>query len=573
MGVFFTCLVPILPLLAGGWLLVQDFRKKPVTGRASVAMTAGSFFLSAGVLAEVVRNGPVLVSLPGGLFGTLFGPGVPWGIDRLSGIMLLLISGVSTVVQGYSIRYMQGEARVARFFGLIALETSVLMMLVTSHNLLMLFVFWQLMSLGLYLLMVHNETMPSAVMTASKTFLIHRAGDLFFLGGLLLVQRTFGTMDIDRIGAMLRAASPPPLFTLSVAGSPVALSSATVITLLIFVGCMAKSAQFPLHMWLPDTMDTPTPVSALMHAGIVNVGGYVMNRLSLLFSASPSTMHFVFLTGLLTTVLGSTIMLTQSDVKRKLGFSTMGQMGYMTMECGLGAFSLAVFHLIAHGLFKATMFLESGSGIGNARREPPLPPAPAGPGTPGKALNLSPSIPAAAVTLLLPLIILLGAHQFAGISLSREEGTVVFLFFSWVTVSQTAISLLKARVFESWKWAIPWTMLLVLFVFGYIGAGRWFNLFLYPDPADRARFFASGGIGWFLFTPLVLVISLLIIGGWIWNLLLLTRGKNFLPRWFTEDQERIYLYFMNRGGLDSLASHLVRTRLERMFARMNGWIG
>ena len=555
-------LLPGLPLLGGGGLFLAEWLfpgRSPRRAFLSLLPTAAAFLLGLWFLVRVVSSGPVILALPVSLTGLSAPP--LWGVDRLSAIMVLLITGVSTVVQTYSLRYLLGEANYERFFALIGVETGILLLLVTSRNLLLIFLFWQLMSLGLSLLMSHNRFRPQSVEAAHKTFIIHRLGDAFFLAGLLLAEHLFHTLDIGRMAALLK-------------NSPEVVSQGSLVamTLCLFVGCMAKSAQFPLHVWLPDTMETPTPVSALMHAGIVNVGGYLMNRTSVLFSHAPLTMHVVFFMGFVTALFGSSTMLTQSDVKRKLGFSTMGQMGYMTMECGLGAFSLAVFHLIAHGIFKATLFLESGMGIHIARQEPGLPKRTATePRTP-EAFRLSRILPVAFVTLVLPLVILLGAHQLAGIHLSREEGTVVFLFFSWVTVSQVAISLTRVRLFDSFAAAIPWTAFLVFFVFVYIKAAHLFNLFLYPDPAARALFFASGGVGWVLFTPIVLLITALIIAGWGVALLRGIRGAVVLPAWVLSRQEALYLFFLNRGTLEFFVLHRLIEPLDRLLGRLRGFL-
>ncbi|MHB8369152.1 MAG: NADH-quinone oxidoreductase subunit 5 family protein [Leptospirales bacterium] len=550
-------LLPALPLLGGLLLFLFDACgvKSPRTALIALVSTALSFFLGLFVLWGVISSGPLILRLPVTLPGLTDGP--LWGVDRLSAIMVLLVTGVSTVVQAYSLRYILGEPDYGRFFSLVAAETSVLVMLVTSRNLLLIFVFWQLMSLGLYLLMAHNRRRRNAVDTAGKTFLVHRAGDMFMLAGILIAHESFHTLDLGRIADILR-------------DSPAAVSQGTLaaLVLCIFVGCMAKSAQFPFHFWLPDTMETPTPVSALMHAGIVNAGGYLMNRTSILFAHSPLSMHLVFAVGFLTALFGSSTMLTQSDVKRKLGFSTMGQMGYMTMECGLGAFSLAVFHLIAHGIFKATLFLESGTAIAIARKDPSIPRRMAEePATP-EGFHLSRALPVALVTLVLPLVIVLGAHQLADIHLSREEGTVVFLFFSWVTVSQVTISLTRARLFDSFAAAIPWTAVLVLFVYGYIGAAHKFNLFLYPDPVTRALFFSSGGVGWVMFTPIVLLITSVIVAGWVVAFFRGVRGRQILPPWILSRQEALYLFFLNRGSVEHLLLHRVVEPVDRLLWRL-----
>src|SRR4029078_4908137 len=153
------------------------------------------------------------------------------------------------------------------------------------------------------------------------------------------------------------------------------MSGATAVTLLFFVGAMGKSAQFPIHLWLPGSLFAPPPVHALLHAGIINAGGFLIKRLAPLFVLSSTTLHVAFTVGTLTAILGASMMLTQNDIKKTLGFSTIGQMGYMIMEWCLGAFGLGVFHLHAHGIFKATVFLNCGNVIHKARQEPAFPPA------------------------------------------------------------------------------------------------------------------------------------------------------------------------------------------------------
>ena len=186
---------------------------------------------------------------------------------------------------------------------------------------------------------------------------------------------------------------------------------------------MSKSAQFPLHIWLPRYLYAPTPVTALLHAGIINAGGFLINRLAPLFGLSSTTLHVAFVIGTLTAVLGATMMLVQNDIKNTLGFSTIGQMGYMIMECGLGAFSLAVFHLIAHGLFKATVFLNCGNVIHKARLEPHFPHA--DPETREEEFSRLTWFTGFVTTLLIPLLILLVTHgvlhiPLAGIARHRD---------------------------------------------------------------------------------------------------------------------------------------------------------
>ena len=288
-------------------------------------------------------------------------------IDRLSAVMMVLISGVGTIIYTYSIGYMYQDPNDRRYLALIAFTTSVLLCMVSSANLMMLFLFWQILSYMLYLL-AHNHAHAATLDGAFRTFTLLRVGDVAFLSGIVLAHQLYGTLEFQ---ALFAKAAESPITLTPLPG--IEIGGATAVTLLLFIGAMSKSAQFPIHIWLPRSLYAPTPVHALLHAGIINAGGFLINRLAPLYGLSSTTLHVAFVVGMVTAVLGATTMLAQNDIKKTLGFSTIGQMGYMIMECGLGAFSLAVFHLIAHGLFKATVFLSCGNVIHKARQEPEFP--------------------------------------------------------------------------------------------------------------------------------------------------------------------------------------------------------
>ena len=268
------------------------------------------------------------------------------------------------------------------------------------------------------------------------------------------------------------------------------ISGPTAVTLLIFIGAMSKSAQFPLHIWLPRSLYAPTPVHALLHAGIINAGGFLINRLAPLYGLSSITLHVAFVIGTLTAMLGASMMLTQNDIKKTLGFSTIGQMGYMIMECGLGAFALAVFHLIAHGLFKATVFLNCGNVIHKARQEPLFPPS----SRVAEEMEFSRLAWSTGffTTLLMPLTILLVAHGALQIPIRDSQGAVIFLFFIWVTSSQAILTLTRLRAVASWKVSAAMLLTLLFVVFTYLFAAERFTAFLYPDREEVAVVFPSG---------------------------------------------------------------------------------
>ncbi|MBX9771115.1 MAG: hypothetical protein K2X29_07075, partial [Candidatus Obscuribacterales bacterium] len=490
-------------------------------------------------------------------------------VDRLSGIMLVLITSVSAVIQVYSKRYMQGDAGYARFFSILGYTTMVLLAMVTSGSLSMLVVWWQLVSWLLYLLLSYNYENGAAARSAFKTFVILRLGDAAVLCGVLLAYKCYGTLTFPTL--FERAAADVQTLQLW-SGGP-AISSVTVITLLLFAGAMAKSAQLPLHVWLPDTMDAPTPVSALMHAGIVNAGGFLINRLAPLYGLSPETLHTVFVIGLFTAVVGTTIMLTRSDVKTMLGFSTMGQMGFMIMECGLGAFALAIFHLIAHGIFKATLFLSAGGVIHKVRKELHLP-AQNKNKEPAEFKRLSWTT-GVFMTLLLPLVILLVANEVVEVHLVEAQGTVILLFFAWVTSSQAILSLYSLKTMESWKVATAMVLTVFFIVVTYVWATEAFTYFLYPKASEASRYFHAAAFPLWVFDLLIGIILLLLLSGWYLSYADCRRKPALIPRSLLSLTPRFYMWFWNRLYLDRLYAVLglrIEKAARRLDATLPDWL-
>jgi NAD(P)H-quinone oxidoreductase subunit 5 len=274
-------------------------------------------------------------------------------LDLLSAIMFALIAGVGAVVLRYSRNYLDGDRRHGEFVGRLCFTLAAVLMLVTAGNLLQLALAWVVTSLSLQRLLTFYRERPRARIAARKKFVVARLGDLCLLGGCLLVATVLSTQDIaalsTRARALAEAGDVPPLLHGGV--------------LLLAVAAMLKSAQFPTHGWLLEVMETPTPVSALLHAGIVNAGGFLLVRLADLVVLSPPVMLLLTGVGACTALFGSVVMLTQTRVKGSLAHSTVAQMGFMIFECGIGAFPLAVLHLVAHSFYKAHAFLASGSTV------------------------------------------------------------------------------------------------------------------------------------------------------------------------------------------------------------------
>ena len=539
-----TILILIFPLLAS--LVIGVFQKQISSHVAKIGVVATviSFFLSVWALCHVSTEGPIHFMLlplnpknPSVLnIGML--------VDRLTAVMMVLITSVSTVIHVYSIRYLEGDLGYARFFALLSFMTFVILSLVSSPNLFMLFVFWQLLSWALYLLLAFNFPNRPACQNAFKTFFVHRVGDVSFLCGIFLAYKYFGTLEF---ADLFKAAAEQPQ-VISLFSGMLDISAVTAIALLIFVGAMAKSAQFPLHVWLPDTMDSPTPVSALMHAGIINAGGFLLNRLAPFYALSPNTLHIVFVIGVLTVLLGASMMLAQNDIKKMLGFSTMGQMGYMIMECGLGAFALAIFHLIAHGLFKASLFLGAGKGIHAAREEPKLPDSPDH--GPKKSSNQLTFITGLILTLIMPLIILMVAHGMLNIPLQDAHGAVILLFFAWVTASQVMFSLFRLHAVASWKVASSMIVALFLIGFVYLWAAEVFTHFLYPGPGVSDGFFVAAALNPRVFDMLILLSTVLILTSWV-SVYTNAKGKKFFnTNWVNSFRKSLYILLINRFYVD-----------------------
>jgi len=274
-------------------------------------------------------------------------------VDPLSAIMILVVSGVGFLIHIYSIGYMHDDKGYHRYFCYLNLFTFSMLLLVLSNNFLLMFVGWEAVGLCSYLLIGFWFEKKSASDAAKKAFVVNRVGDFGFALGIMLIFLIFHTIDFNDVFA-------------SVAHGQFEIGSftITIITLLLFMGATGKSAQIPLYTWLPDAMEGPTPVSALIHAAtMVTAGIYMIARCSELYVLSPFTMAVVACVGAITAFFAATIGLVQNDIKRVLAYSTISQLGYMFLACGVGAFTAGIFHLMTHAFFKALLFLGSGSVI------------------------------------------------------------------------------------------------------------------------------------------------------------------------------------------------------------------
>jgi NADH-quinone oxidoreductase subunit L len=357
-------LIPLLPLAAFLILGLAGSRIKERAHLVAVPAVICSFFLSLAAFLDIAQGNVISVPLYTWIVSGTLDIHIGLYIDRLTAVMLLLVTIVSSLVHVYTIGYMQGEPGYARFFSYIALFTFSMLMLVLADNLLQLFIFWEAVGLCSYLLIGHWYERASACAAATKAFLVNRVGDFGFMLGLLLVWASFGSLNYQEIFPAAHEAADQTINILSAFGGTWEVSIFTVICLLLFTGAIGKSAQVPLHVWLPDAMEGPTPISALIHAAtMVTAGVFMVARLAPLYNLSPTAMTVVALVGAVTMLLGATIALTQTDIKRIVAYSTVSQLGYMVMACGLGAYASGMYHLLTHGAFKALLFLGCGSVI------------------------------------------------------------------------------------------------------------------------------------------------------------------------------------------------------------------
>ncbi len=344
-------LIPILPLL--GFLFIALSGKRLVRGFASL-VACGSVFASFGFsLALFIRllNGaePFQVTLFNWISAGLFNATIGFLIDPLSSLMLLIITGVGFLIHVYSIGYMHDDEGFNRFFSYLNLFVFFMLLLVMGNNYLLMFVGWEGVGLCSYLLIgfwFKNQDYNDA---ANKAFIMNRIGDLGLIIGVILIFVHFGSVNYSDVFAK---------------ADTVGTSVLTLITILLFVGAMGKSAQIPLYTWLPDAMAGPTPVSALIHAAtMVTAGVYMVARNNILYSLSPISQELVLVIGLATALFAATIALAQNDIKKVLAYSTVSQLGLMFVALGVGAYASGVFHMATHAFFKALLFLGAGSVI------------------------------------------------------------------------------------------------------------------------------------------------------------------------------------------------------------------
>src|SRR5262245_44680321 len=354
-------------------------------------------------------------------------------VDALTACLLIVVTTIGFLVHVYSLGYMAHDPGRWRFFAYLNLFMFSMLLLVLASNFLVVFVAWELVGLCSYLLIGFWYRKRSAALAAKKAFIVNRVGDVGFALGIMLIFVTLGTLDIreviDRIGTV----------------EPVTV---TIIALLIFAGAMGKSAQFPLHVWLPDAMEGPTPVSALIHAAtMVNAGVYLVARTNPIYASSTNALVIVASIGIFTAILAASIAMTQTDIKRVLAYSTLSQLGYMFAALGVGAFTAAIFHLMTHGFFKGLLFLDSGSVIHAVHEEQDM----------RRMGGLSKKIPITYATMLIGSLAIAGIPPLAGffskdeiLGESFKNGYLVVWAVGFIVAGMTAFYMFRLMGLTFW---------------------------------------------------------------------------------------------------------------------------
>ncbi len=564
-------LIPLLPLAAAATLALFGRRLEGVGQRIVVPAVAGSFLLSIAAFLEVSATGPIEVELYRLLAVGWLVVDVGFFLDPLTVLILLLVTGVSTVVQIYSSRYMVGDARHSRFFAVTALFTGAMTVLVMSSNLLVTLIFWEVMGICSYLLISHYAARPSAGRAATRVFLINSVADVGLSFGVILTFLSFGTLDIPDILASVRA------------GMEVPAATVTALTLCLFAGAVGKSAQMPAHVWLPFAMEAPTPVSALIHAAtMVNAGPFLLVRLSPVIALSSTTMTVIATVGAVTALFAAVVSLTQTDVKRTLAYSTISQLGFMTFLCGVGAFVAAIFHLIAHGFFKGYLFLSTGNTLAETHRRFELEttaPARASSGLFAGAFILA-ALP--------PLVIFSGAYQQLWRSQSFSAAGVALWIVGLGTVFFTAMYVFEgirtvfregppgtddgatrvAPGFVSWRHIALVLAMTAVAIAVLLATWGWFAAFLAPAVATAGGVAPAPPLEWSAW--MLVPIAVAACGCAVSASRHARAGAPSATPW----QKRLYVYFLNKGYFDEIydvaivrpllaASHWLWQRIDR----------
>ena len=467
-------LIPLLPVISFVIIGMVTRSYGKLSAAIAVSMSVLGFVLAAGVAMAVVAGNisveaPFIQKLSWFHIGTIdISMGVL--IDPLTAMMLLVVTTVSLLVQIYSCGYMQGDPGYGRFFAFLSLFAGSMLGLVLAVNFLQMYFFWELVGLCSYLLIGFYYDRISAREAAKKAFMTTRVGDFGLLLGILLLQLAFGTVDFTELAQLV------PIYV--VHGGAGFL---TVIAVLLFIGPIGKSGQFPLHVWLPDAMEGPTPVSALIHAATMVVAGvYLVGRAFFLFSQLPNVMLLIAWMGGFTAIFAASIAITQRPIKRILAYSTISQLGYMMLALGVGSLTSSFFHLMTHAFFKAMLFLSAGAVMHAMAEEADI----------FKMGGLRKKMPVTFAAMAIGVLAISGIPPFAGF-FSKDE--------ILAAAAQVSTPLYILAVITAFMTAFYMARLLFVAFMG--------------EPADKEAYEHVHEAGWFMRVPLVVLAVLSVISG------------------------------------------------------------
>ncbi len=561
-------LIPLCPLIAAVVLALGGRRWGDEGHRIGIPAMGLSFVLSLYAFFEVVTSGPISVSLYRLIHVDSLVVDLNFYIDQLTVLLLVLVTGVSLVVHVFSSRYMIGDPRYNRFFAVIALFTFSMLMLVMSGNLLMLYVFWEVMGLCSYLLISHSAQRKPAIQAATKAFIVNAIADVGFGFGIILTFATFGTLDIQTILAQAEGLQDHTINLFGWFGMEYQIYPIAIIPLLLFVGAMGKSAQLPFHIWLPYAMEAPTPVSALIHAAtMVNAGPFLLIRMSPLLMLSPEAMTCIAIVGGATALFAAMVSMVQSDIKKNLAYSTISQIGFMIMSCGIGAFAAALFHLLAHGFLKAFLFMSTGSALQAVHANHHVANHYSSHSTPKTTLYVG----ALVLACLPPFVIFSGPYE--GLWNANEFGSakIVFWLIGLATVFFTAIYLFRGILFIfqhgptipavgkagtvtiqpqllSPTHVIPLALVGGVMAYLLMVIWTWFVEFLSPalpvSPLPDVEVTALTASSWWILLPLGVA-----VGGWAYAMASQTT-KSHMHSKEADWKKALYVFFLHKGYFD-----------------------
>jgi len=533
-------LVLLVPLAGAVLIALVTRRSGSPSAFISVFAVSISFICSCVVFAKPEIRA---AEIPWIDFGGLLRVPIGFTLDSLSKTMLVLVSGVGALIHIYSLGYMRDDRGKSRYFASLSLFMFSMLGIVLANNFVMMFIFWELVGLCSYLLIGHWFERDSAADAAKKAFITNRIGDFGFMLGILMVWGATGSVVFDDIIPQLWRVTSNPTFL-------------TICVLLIFCGAVGKSAQFPLHVWLPDAMEGPTPISALIHAAtMVAAGVYMLVRVGFLVQASPDALCVIAWIGTITAVMAALIATQQDDIKRILAYSTLSQLGYMIMAVGLASGEAAMFHLFTHAFFKALLFLGAGSVLVALHHEQEIWKM----GGQGRNLFLT------FVTFGIGMLALIGCPPFAGffskdaiLSLAYNRNRSIFLL-ALLTAFLTAFYMMRLFVVVFFgeprspvartSREAPTSMLVPLVVLALLALIGGFNFFArhfvtLPHERDSAQFVPG----------LALVAMLLGASGAVF----LYRGREFDPFSFTVLRKKFYFDEFYQGLINSTQEFLAR---------------